>query len=105
MLPSTSNSCKTVTDVKSEIPNDDKGKLSVLVLLHLSAVFDTVNHRILLERLENWVWFSGMVLKLFRSDLDTGGYDVSIGDHKSEWTSITCRVSQGLFCICCHKVK
>ncbi len=45
----------------------DSGKISVLVLLDLSAAFDTVDHNILLERLENWVWFSGMVLKWFRS--------------------------------------
>ncbi len=43
--------------------NTDSGKISVLVILDLSAVFDTVDHNILLERLENWVWLSGMVLK------------------------------------------
>ncbi len=44
--------------------NIDSGKISALVILDLSAVFDTVDcHNILLERLENWVWLSGMVLK------------------------------------------
>ncbi len=44
--------------------NTDSGKISALVILDLSAVFDTVDcHNILLERLENWVWLSGMVLK------------------------------------------
>ncbi len=46
--------------------NSDSGKISALVLLDLSAVFDTVGHNILLERLENWVGLSGMVLKWFR---------------------------------------
>ncbi len=75
--------------------NPDSGKISVLVLLDLSAAFDTVDHNILLERLENWVGLSGMVLKWFRSYLEGRGYYVSIGEHKSKWTSMTCGVPQG----------
>ncbi len=54
--------------------NSDSGKISVLVLLDFSAAFDTVDHNILLERLENWVGLSGMVHKWFRSNLDGKGY-------------------------------
>ncbi len=75
--------------------NSDTGKISVLVLLDLSAVFDTVDHNILLQRLENWVGRSGMVHKWFRSYLEGRGYYVSIGEHKSKWTFMTCRVPQG----------
>ncbi len=67
----------------------------MLVLLDLSAAFDTVDHNILLERLENWVGLSGMALKWFRSYLEGRGYYVSIGEHKSKWTSMTCGVPQG----------
>ncbi len=73
----------------------DSGKISVLVLLDLSAAFDTVDHNILLERLENWVGLSGMALKWFRSYVEGRGYYVSIGEHKSKWTSMTCGVPQG----------
>ncbi len=47
--------------------NSDTGKISFLVLLGLSVEFDTGDHNILLQRLENWVWLSGMVQKWFRS--------------------------------------
>ncbi|XDV16949.1 hypothetical protein PO909_016432 [Leuciscus waleckii] len=83
---------KIINDIRL---NTDSGKLSVLVLLDLSAAFDTVDHNILLDRLENWVGLSGIVLKWFSSYLDERGYYVSIGDHKSEWTSMTCGVPQG----------
>ncbi len=36
-----------------------------------------------------------MALKWFRSYLEGRGYYVSIGEHKSKWTSMTCGVPQG----------
>ncbi len=83
---------KIINDIRF---NSDSGKISVLVLLDLSAAFDTVDHNILLERLENWVGLSGMVLKWFRSYLEGSGYYVSIGEHKSKWMAMTCGVPQG----------
>ncbi len=55
---------KIINDIRF---NSDSVKISVLVLLDLNAAFDTVDHNILLERLEYWVGLSGMVLKWFRS--------------------------------------
>ncbi len=71
---------KIINDIRF---NSDSGKISVLVLLDRSAAFDTVDHNILRQRLENCVGLSGMALKWFRSYLEGRGYYVSIGEHKS----------------------
>ena len=47
---------KVINDIHLNI---DAGKTTVMVLLDLSAAFDTVDHHILLHRLEHWVSFSG----------------------------------------------
>ncbi|KAI2644961.1 RNA-directed DNA polymerase from mobile element jockey [Labeo rohita] len=83
---------KIINDIRL---NSDSGKISVLVLLDLSAAFDTVDHNILLERLENWVGLFGIALSWFRSYLEGRGYYVSIGEHQSKWMSMTCGVPQG----------
>ena len=46
---------RVVNDIRL---NTDSGKVSVLVLLYLSAAFDTVDHSILLNRLETWAGLS-----------------------------------------------
>ncbi|MBJ7883218.1 reverse transcriptase domain-containing protein, partial [Gelidibacter salicanalis] len=75
--------------------NIDSGRTSVLVLLDLSAAFDTVDHNILLDRLENWVGLSETVLNWFESYLKDRNNFVSIGKYTSELTNMTCGVPQG----------
>ena len=57
---------KVLSDVLLAI---DAGDLSALVLLDLPAAFDTVDHNILLHRLEHTFQFGGVVLEWFRSYL------------------------------------
>ena len=47
----------------------DRGEVSIPTLLHLSAAFDTIDHDILLRRLELNFDFNGVVLSWFQSYL------------------------------------
>ena len=47
----------------------DSGNPAMLVLLDLTAAFDTVDHGILLARLEKWVGITGSALSWFQSYL------------------------------------
>ncbi len=49
------------------IASIDSGKVSVLVLLDLTAAFDIVDHNILIYRLEHWFGLTSMVLNWFKS--------------------------------------
>ena len=83
---------KVVNDLRI---NADSKKLSILALLDLSAAFDTVDHDILIDRLENWVGLAGPVLNWFRTYLTGREYFVALGDHNSKNISMTCGVPQG----------
>ena len=61
-----------------------RGELTALVLLDLSAVFDTIDHSTLLSCLHIWFSISGSVLKWFTSYL-TGSYQsIKIGSTLSD---------------------
>lgn len=67
----------------------------VLVLLDLTAAFDTVDHSILLSRLNNYVGIRGTALKWFESYLTNRTFSVMIGDLSSSVASLFCEVLQG----------
>ena len=73
----------------------DNQNVVMLILLDLSAAFDTVDHTILLDRLSNWFGISGKVLKFIQSYLTNRKQCVAIGNIKSKLLDITCGVPQG----------
>lgn len=73
----------------------DAGDSAVLVLLDLTAAFDTVDHEILISRLEQYVGIRGTALKWFRSYLSDRTFCVSTGDYFSQSAPLTSGVPQG----------
>uniref|UniRef100_A0A8C6LDP4 Reverse transcriptase domain-containing protein n=1 Tax=Nothobranchius furzeri TaxID=105023 RepID=A0A8C6LDP4_NOTFU len=73
----------------------DKNLVSVLVLLDLSAAFDTVDHNVLLERLEHVVGIKGTALGWFKPYLSDRFHFVNVHDKSSSYSRVTCGVPQG----------
>ena len=73
----------------------DAGSPSLLILLDLTAAFDTVDHTILLERLHTTIGLSDSALKWFQSYLSGRTEYVSLGRCKSRQLPVSCGVPQG----------
>ena len=73
----------------------DKGKLTLLVLLDLSAAFDTVDHQILLQRLASSFGFDGVSLSWFHAYLTKRECQVRVHGTASSTSTLTCGVPQG----------
>ncbi len=73
---------------------DDK-KVSVLVMLDLSAAFDTIDHEVLLNRLMRHYGIRGRVLQWFRSYITDRSQSVIIDGELSEPRQLKCGVPQG----------
>ncbi len=73
----------------------DAGECTVLVLLDLSAAFDTVDHCIVMNRLHSLVGISGRALDWLSSYLSDRSFSVSIGTYMSDSAPLSCGVPQG----------
>ena len=68
--------------------SSDSGKSTIVISLDLSAAFDTIDHKILLSRLNTSFGISDTTLSWFQSYLTNRTSSVRIGRHCS--SSVTC---------------
>ena len=66
-----------------------------MVLLDLSAAFDTINHAILLDRLKSRIGISGTALQWLKSYLSNRTFQVAIGSDFSDPIHLDIGVPQG----------
>ena len=83
---------KVHSDIVSAI---DVKKSAFLILLDLSSAFDTIDHSILLNRLENRFGVTGVVLRWFESYLSDRTQCVLVDSYESNHVTLTCGVPQG----------
>ena len=73
----------------------DQGNVAALVMLDLSAAFDTVDHTRLLTRLEQQYGLEGRVLQWIASYLSDRQQSVLVGRKRSPAVPVSCGVPQG----------
>ncbi len=66
----------------------DQGCISLLVLLDLSAAFDTIDHDILIDRLQNYTGIQGEALRWFRSYLSDHYHFVYLKGESSQLSPV-----------------
>ena len=71
------------------------GKVTALILLDLSAAFDTIDHTILLRRLDDWFGVTGKALNWFKSYLTGRCQRCRLGDCLSSKANLKFGVPQG----------
>jgi len=73
----------------------DSGHATLLVLLDLSAAFDTIDHDILISRLQHSFGISGPVLSWLKSYLHNRSQSVRVGSVSTNSFTLTTGVPQG----------
>ena len=79
------HSCETaITNICDDIAlMIDKRNNVILLLLDLSAAFDTINHKHLIQKLQNFYGIKGMALQSISSYLSNRRFQVCIKSSKS----------------------
>ena len=72
----------------------DNNQMTCGIFVDLTKAFDTVNHEILIGKLEHY-GIRGLALELFKSYLSDRKQYVHLNNHKSQTRSISCGVPQG----------
>ena len=86
----------TVTVLYCKIPyRYIPSQYTVLVLLDLTAAFDTVDHVIMIQCLQNDFGISGTVLEWFSSYFNGRTFSVLANNYQSESKTLSCGVPQG----------
>ncbi len=67
----------------------------MLVLLDLSAAFDTIDHDKLIDRLQNYIGIKGQALRWIRSYLSDRYYFVYLNGEESQLSTVKYGVPQG----------
>ena len=83
---------KVVNDILCSL---DNGEVVILVLLDLSAAFDTVDHKILIKRMKDYFGVKENALKWFMSYLSNRTQKVSVKGHTSDPVKLESGVPQG----------
>ncbi len=92
--PSHSTETALIRVTNDLLLSSDRGCISLLVLLDLSAAFETIDHNILLNRLENFVGISGSALAWFKSYLSDRHQFIAVNEEVS-YRSVQYGVPQG----------
>ena len=85
---------KVMNDILLKL-NSQHFTLLVMLDLHVSAAFDTVNHKILLERLQHDIDISGVALQWFKSYLSNRSQRIEVQGTLSKNFHLECGVPQG----------
>ncbi len=89
---STSHAVRKLYD---ELVNDlDNNKFTCTIFLDLIKAFDTVNHQILIQKLEKY-GIRGLPLTLLKSYLSNRFQYTVVNNYKSSLCPVTCGVPQG----------
>ena len=80
--------------VLNDLTASNSGFISILTLLDLSAAFDTIDHSIILPRLDSTFGIRDLALSFFRSYLQDRTQVVTVNGIKSSPSLLTCGVPQ-----------